>query len=89
MKTTIKQIHRHDAWFQFREQIEGRTAIIHRAARTEKMEAGYEFLTLTFDPPLSVNGRRMPEYMYLHCRHEPESNLHPVFADLLSSILGV
>ena len=66
-ETILKEIHPSDLWYQFRQQIEVRRIIVHGGIETEH---GFEMTRLTFNPPLSVNGMRMKEDIWIHCKHE-------------------
>ena len=60
----IKDIHPKDLWYEWKDQIIGRTAIIHSGSTAEMLEP-FEFVELTFDPPLTVNNFRMQEKMHM------------------------
>jgi hypothetical protein len=65
---TIREIHPKDAWFPFRDQIVNRTAIVHdeKGGITDE----FKMLNITFVPPLSVNGARMHDKMWLRCKSD-------------------
>lgn len=65
---TIREIHPKDAWFPFREQIEDRTAVVHKGFVTDDDE--FNMLNITFVPPLSVNGARLHDKMWLRCKSD-------------------
>ena len=75
-ETILKEIHPSDLWYPLRKQIEGRRIIVHGGPTTEH---GFEMTRLTFNPPVSVNGARMRDNIWIHCKHEERAD---VFGEL-------